>query len=141
MNNDKNVSPYALANLSYNYRPGSSFEIGVSVDRHPTDLVAPNAAGDVTKAQQSVVVYANLKHQFMPDFTGSLLAQYQHSQFVGGFYDGSKEQYYTLGLDLTYAFNPHLSANVGYNYDKVDSDIGGRTYDRNRVYFGVKASY
>jgi hypothetical protein len=28
----------------------------------------------------------------------------------------------------------------GYNYDNLDSDIG-RSFDRNRVYFGVTATY
>jgi len=46
-----------------------------------------------------------------------------------------------LGLNLEYRFNPHLSAEAGYNYDRLDSDLQTRGFDRNRVYIGVKASY
>ena len=58
----------------------------------------------------------------------------------GGQFNNQSERYYLVGLNLAYHFNPHFSAEMGYNYDKLDSDAG-RTFDRNRVYMGVTASY
>jgi hypothetical protein len=46
-----------------------------------------------------------------------------------------------VGLNLAYRINQFLSAEAGYNYDKVDSDLVGRSYSRNRVYVGVRATY
>jgi hypothetical protein len=46
-----------------------------------------------------------------------------------------------VGLNLQYRFTPNFSAEVGYNYDDLHSDLPGRTYDRNRIYVGVTGSY
>jgi predicted porin len=46
-----------------------------------------------------------------------------------------------VGLSLQYRFTPNFSAEVGYNYDNVKSDIADRGFDRNRVYVGVTGSY
>ena len=142
--NEQNWSPYLMGNLRYNYRPGSFIEGGMSIDRHPTDLIAPASAaesGDVTRDQQAFTIYASVKHQFTPDLYGRLMGQFQDSMFIGGAYDSDMELYYMVGVNLEYRFNAYLSAEIGYNYDKVDSDVGTRTYSRNRVYIGVKASY
>jgi hypothetical protein len=47
-----------------------------------------------------------------------------------------------VGLNLAYRFNQYFSTEVGYNYDRLvtSSAING-TFDRNRVYIGVTASY
>jgi hypothetical protein len=37
--------------------------------------------------------------------------------------------------------NPNLALEAGYNWDKLDSDLSGRSYTRNRVYAGIRASY
>ena len=58
----------------------------------------------------------------------------------GGPLDNRDEKYYLVGLNLEYRFNPHFAAHVGYNYDKLESEAG-RSFDRNRVYIGVTASY
>jgi hypothetical protein len=103
-----------------------------------------SAGGKLTLDQESAVVYGNIDHRIVPRLYGNLNAQFQNSVFNGGAYDGKSEQYYIVGVGLQYRFDPlgdfHLSADAGYNYVKVDSDIG-RGYDRNRVYIGVTASY
>jgi hypothetical protein len=94
----------------------------------------------LTLDAQSAVVYGSLNQRITSRFFGGLLLQYQNSTFNGGVYDNKTERYFLLGVNLRYAFNPYLSADAGYNYDNVDSEVG-RTYDRNRVYIGVTASY
>jgi predicted porin len=56
--------------------------------------------------------------------------------------DGQSEKYYLVGLNLQYRFTPNFSAEVGYNYDDVNSNVAVQPgYDRNRVYVGVTGSY
>jgi hypothetical protein len=134
------ISPYVNSSLKYNYQAESYAEAGFSFDRTPTDMVAASST-DVTRDSDSAVIFGHINHRIVPDLFGSLLAQFQNSTFNGGSFDGKSERYFMLGLDLTYRFNPYLSADIGYNYDKVDSDISGRSYDRNRVYIGMTARY
>jgi hypothetical protein len=42
---------------------------------------------------------------------------------------------------MSYAVMRNLSLTVAYYYDLLNSDIPSRDYDRNRVFFGVTASY
>ena len=56
-------------------------------------------------------------------------------------FDGDADLFYVVGVNLEYRFNRNFLANIGYNWDKLDSDIPDRTFDRNRVYIGVTASY
>jgi hypothetical protein len=44
-------------------------------------------------------------------------------------------------LDFEYRFTQYFSAHAGYNYDRLESKDIGRTFDRNRVYVGVTATY
>src|SRR5437899_1776155 len=69
------------------------------------------------------------------------MRQLQNSTFAGGAVDDLAEQYYLLGINLKYLITPHFSAELGYNYDKLESDIANRSFDRNRVYIGVAATY
>jgi hypothetical protein len=147
--------PYALASLRYTYAPQSHVEVGMSQDFNATDVLGVlNTDGDITStsytiSQESTVVYASVNHQITPALRGSLIGQFQYSSFSGGFHNtnpalnanSEAERYYLLGLNLSYQFTPHFSGEVGYNYDKLDSDIPGRTFDRNRVYIGVTGSY
>jgi outer membrane scaffolding protein for murein synthesis (MipA/OmpV family) len=132
-------SPYARASLRWAFQQESSLELGFSYDRNATDVVAPTA-GSLTRDAQSAAVYGSLVHKITPKLTGSLLGQYQNSAFEGGEFDGKAENYYLVGLNLEYRFTPNLAGNAGYNYDNLDSQIG-RSFDRNRVYIGLTATY
>ncbi len=54
---------------------------------------------------------------------------------------GETDNFYMLGLNLSYQFTRLISGEVGYNYDLLTSDIPQRGYSRNRVYVGVTAAY
>lgn len=137
---ENSVSPYVMASLRYNYTTESSAEIGFNYDRNATDVTGISA-NTLTLDEESAVVYASVNHRIVPNLYGSLIAQFQNSTFNGGTFDGEVDRYYLIGLNFQYKFNPFLSANAGYNYDKIDSDIPGRSFDRNRVYIGLTASY
>lgn len=135
------ASPYAMLNLKYTYLPDSYLQAGFVYDYTPASLFSVNGAGDLTLNAQSATVFASINHKITPKLFGNLLAQYQNSTYYGGTFDGQTENYYLVGLSLQYRFTPNFSAEVGYNYDNVKSDISFRGYDRNRVYVGVTGSY
>lgn len=144
-NTDTQWSPYALASVRYTYMPESYFEVGVTHDRNATDVLGLGFDGsskNITMDQESTVVYASVNHRITPKLYGSLLGQYQNSQFNGGAFDSESENYWMAGINVEYRFTPNFSAHAGYNYDLLDSDLGDiRDMSRNRVYIGLTARY
>jgi len=114
-------------------------EAGFSYDRNSTDLLSVSTNGFVHD-QVSANLYATVVHRIIPKFFVTVNGQVQNATFQGGGLDGKTERYYLLGLDFLYQINRYISANAGYNFDRVDSQAG-RSYSRNRVYIGVIAGY
>jgi hypothetical protein len=140
--NSDNWMPYVDASLNYTYATGSYLQAGFLYSFNSTDVLRPDlASGTVTSSQQSASIYALLNHQLTARLAGMLQARYQNSEFQGGYYDGNADDYFSVGVNLTYMINRHFSCEAGYSFDKLDSDLPGRAYDRNRVYMGVTASY
>jgi hypothetical protein len=135
-------TPYVNATLRYHYTPLSYVEGGVSYDRNATDVIGAGLAGTTTLDAESAVVFLSVNHAITPQLFAGLIGQFQNSSYRGGTFDGNDEQYYLLGINLEYRFNQYFSAQVGYNYDRLESSSAlNRTFDRNRVYIGVTASY
>jgi hypothetical protein len=135
------VSPYAKLSGTYTYLPGSYVQLGFTQSRNATDVVAPTASGKITEDQESSVVYGTLNHQITSRLIGSLTGQIQYSTFNGGTFGGTSQTWYSLGLNLAYTINPHVSTEIGYNFDDLTSQVPGQKYDRNRVYLGVTGTY
>jgi hypothetical protein len=134
--------PYALINVQYNYAPQSFVEAGFSYDVNATDAFNPDEPGkSFTQNADSAVTHASLTHLITPKLFGSVIGSFQYSTFNGGTLNNEAEKYFLLGLNLKYHFTPHFSAEAGYNYDLVKSEVTIRAYDRNRVYLGVTAAY
>jgi hypothetical protein len=131
--------PYAQATMRYTFLPESYLEAGVTHDRNATDVISFFGDSFTTDAE-STVVYGTVSHRILPRLYGSLTGQFQNSTFQGGSLDDQSERFYLVGANLEYRFNRHFSSHIGYNYDNLDSDAG-RSFDRNRVYLGVTASY
>lgn len=136
------VTPYVNLSLRYTYAPQSYVEGGFSYDRNATDVIGLIGAGpnSITLDAESAVVYATLNHRITPELFGSVIGQFQNSTYNGGLADGKDERFYLVGLDLEYRFNQYLSSHIGYDFDRLDSELG-RSFSRNRVYIGVTASY
>jgi uncharacterized protein (PEP-CTERM system associated) len=98
-------------------------------------------ANSFTSSAESTSLYGSINHRITQKLRGSLIGQFQNSEFNGGTLNNQSERYFLVGLNLSYQFTPHVSAELGYNYDNLDSDAPGRTFDRNRVYIGVTGSY
>ncbi len=136
------TTPYAEVSLTYTYLPGSYAQIGFSHQRNATDVITPNPAdGRITQDQESSLLYASINHHITPKLLATLIGSWQYSTFNEGLYANNKDKTYSVGVNFNYAFTRHFSAEAGYNYDKLDSEISGRGYERNRVYIGVAAAY
>ena len=144
------VAPYAVLSVVYTYSPGCYAEVGLNQQRNATDVIgqlnnsvsptSPNY-GKLTQDQESTVVYGSVNHLITPKLLGSIIGSWQYSTFEGGAYDSSSDSYYTVGLNLAYTFTPNFSAEFGYNFDDIQSNVFERGYTRNRVYIGVTAAY
>jgi hypothetical protein len=141
LSSNSQLSPYAKLSGTYTYLPGSYVQLGFTQSRSATDVVAPTGNGQVTEDQESSVVYATLNHQITPRLTGNLIGQVQYLTFNEGTFNNQSETWYSLGLNLAYSFNPHVSAEIGYNFDDLTSRVPGQEYERNRVYLGVTGTY
>lgn len=133
---DSSLSPYVDINATYTYGEGSSILLGARVNRSTTDV---NNSLD----QQAASLYGSLNHRITPKLIASVIGQYQYSRFNEGPEDGSSDNFFAVGLNLSYEINQFLSAETGYNYDRLDSNVtsGNRSYTRNRVYIGIRATY
>jgi Putative beta-barrel porin 2 len=135
-------NPYGNVSLTYTYLPGCFAEIGFNESMNATDEIAVDSSnGSITTSQQSSVIYGSINHQITPKLRGSLIGQIQFSSFNGGTYDGDVDDLYSAGVNFSYTFNRHFSADVGDNFDNLVSQVPGRGYTRNEVYAGVTATY
>ena len=136
------LNPYADISLVYTYLPGCYTQIGFTQMENATDNVSvdPNN-GAIALFTESSTLYGSINHKLTPKLLGSVIGRWQHSTYNGGSYNNQADDYYSLGLNLSYSFTPHFSADAGYNLDDYVSQIPGNGYTRNRVYLGVTAAY
>ena len=137
---DDTVNPYADANINYNFAERANIQLGVSHDRTQTDLFGI-AAGAPTLDAESTRLYSNVSYGFTAKITGSLNAQLQHNSFNGGASNNTKDLTVLFGANLDYDITDYLTAQAGYAYDRLDSDTALRSFTRNRVYLGLKATF
>ena len=135
------LAPYVVMSATYTYAPGSYAQIGFTESQNATDVVAPDAQGRITQNQESSTLYASINHKLTPKLLGSVIGRWQHSVYNEGLYANQSDDYYSLGMNLSYTFTPHFSAEAGYNLDDDVSQVPGNGYTRNRVYLGVTAAY
>jgi len=129
-------SPYVDISGTWEYSPDGNVQLGVKHNRNQTDV----SSGAVDA--ESTTVYGSVNHNIATVVKTSLIVQYQNSSFRGGLFDGLSDNLFLAGLNASYEIiKNRLTAEAGYNYDRVDSDIAGRSLFRHRVYIGLKATY
>lgn len=138
---DDVLAPFVDLALSYEYMQGCKASAGVKHDLHPTDVAMGTGIESFTTSQEATTVYALVAHRILPKVIGTVRGSWQAGTYEGGTYDGETDNFYTADVNLAYEFTQYFAAEAGYAYDFLDSDIPNREYDRNRFYFGVKASY
>jgi hypothetical protein len=145
VSSSSDVSPWVDLSATYTYLPGSYVQVGFSQSETAESFITPTAAGEINQYSDTSTVYGSINHKFSPELTGSVDGKIQYMTVNGGPDDGQSQTYYTLGVNLSYAFNQHVSAEVGYNFDDLDASAAltalGQTYKRNRAYIGVTATY
>ena len=139
--NNTSVSPYGDASLIYTYASGSYAQIGVTESQNATDTVSPSSSGQITLNQQSTVVYGSINHKLTGKLTADAVGHIQYSTYNEGLYNNQATYFYNLSVGLTYAITRHFSSDVRYNFDWYTSDQPGQDYTRNRIAFGVTASF
>lgn len=125
------TSPYVDANGTWDYLPNSSAQLGFRISRITTDVSTSVDA-------QATTIYSSLNHEFNPDLKGTLLAQYQLSEYSN---PNASDNIFTVGLNMEFRLSQFWWVEGGYNYDRQDSDLPGRSYYRNRIYVGFKATW
>ena len=136
---DDATIPYIDFLLGYNYNPGSYLKVGI------VNKMAVTSVGSA-QSQDATAVYLDLNHRITPKWTFGTMLLYQYSSLRGGVFDGEKEQLFVAGVNFDYLISQNLSAEIGYNYDNLNSDVeyfgvDSRSYDRNRVYLGLRARF
>jgi Putative beta-barrel porin 2 len=141
-----NVNPYASMTLNYTYGDGGVLAFGFNYALNQTAQAASsfNQSAGATLDEESAVVFLTATQKLTmltPRLTASGSLQFQNSVFDNGPFNGQSQDFYLLSLDLAYAFDTHLSAETGYSFSALTSDIPGSSYTRNQLFVGVKAIY
>jgi hypothetical protein len=134
-------SPTANISLTYTYNSGSYAQLGVSQGVNSTYISQISANGSLTQYQYSTSVYAAINQRIFEKFMASLIGRYVYSTYQGGAFSSEADNYFGLGVNLSYQISRHFSAEIGYNYDDLQSNIPGNGYNRNRAYIGLGANY
>jgi hypothetical protein len=139
-------APYVDANITYQYMPDSVAQLGIKTAHNSTDQAG--FAGTATSPvldEQTTTVYTSVSHRVTQRFTASAMGQAQYSSYNGGGvqFNGIDENLYLINLNFAYHFTPWLAGETGYSFTKLNSDspLGGRSYARDVVYIGVRATY
>jgi hypothetical protein len=134
--------PYARLSMTYVYMQNSSLTLGFQEQRSATDLLGtPISKTDIVRDAETSTLYANVRQCILPNLFANLNGSFQNSAFKGGTLDSKSERFYEFGGNLEYVFNPHISAQAGYDFDRLDSEIPLRSYTRNKFFIGATASY
>lgn len=131
---DDAVNPFVDASLIYQGNYGE-FQLGVRHARSQTDLVVLDA--------EATSVYGSFKKEIFGGLKGGITGMHQFSSLKDptGAMDNIDEGFTMIGANLTYEINKFVSAEVGYNYDLLSSDVPLRSYHRNRVYCGLRGTF
>lgn len=133
--NRSQTSPYVDGSWDWQYGPNRSLQVGVKHARNTSDI-APSLDAE------STTMYSSLNHMFLDETVKlGLVVQYQISSFKSVTTGSVQDNFLTSGLNLEWRFHQFISLEGGYNYDRLDADLAGRSYYRNRIYFGLKATW
>jgi len=136
------TNPFVESTLTWNYLENCSAQLGV---RH---AIAASQWGAMDS--EVTTVYASIRHQILDRLEGAISGVYQHSSYgkspSGGVNDNARDDYYSVGPSLSFRITG-MDAPVGvfvdasYSYDDLVSNIRNRSYNRNRVTLGLRATY
>jgi hypothetical protein len=130
-------SPYAKFTINWKAGSKSSFDFDYS---HTSDTTDVSTA--FTTETDSVVLGG--RYLFTPNLSGRLSGRYSRNKYnsnnsLAG--TSSTEQIVGSDFTLTYRIRSYISLEAGHSFTLVSSDNILREYDRNQIFFGIRASY
>jgi hypothetical protein len=132
------TSPYVSLSSTYLYREDSYAQLGLTLDRSATDIVS---SADV----QTMSPYFSINHKITPRINAGGLLRYNQFKYhaPNDPVDGGKEDFITAQLNVDYKISQYFTATATYNFDDLsgDSRFSDRSFNRNRVFLGVRATY
>jgi hypothetical protein len=137
------VAPYVDASITDTYLPRCTAQLGVKHIHSSTDVVGQFGTGTPVLDSDTTAAYLSVNHEIGDRLTLGAMGQAQFSSFNGGGvgFDGKGEDFFVAGVNATYHVNQFVSTEAGYNYSKLNSDLPDRSYTRNFLYIGVRATY
>jgi len=130
------VGPFAEASLSYEYAKDSTLTAGLRHQTTQTDVTAGTTSASAT------TLFAVLDHEFTERINCGIRSSFRSSSFNNGVNDGSDDLFFNIGVNASYALIiDRLSAEAAYIHDRLDSDLLGRSFSRNQVFIGLRATY
>jgi len=134
-NGDNDFSPYASASASYTYAPESTASLSLSYSFTVSDTAS-------YRSSDTLVISPQISHRLSRKARVALGADYVRYDLQNpraGFLlpSSTVEDAVRARVGFSYLFNRHLSADFNYYYERIWSDLGGRSYDRNRVSAGM----
>lgn len=139
---ETDTGPYVTASLSYKAAADTTLNFQFTEDFSSSDIVGTQ--DEPVRGYQNATFDAWISHRLLAALYATLRGTYQNSSVIGGgvSLDGKTTEFYSVGLNLEYKINEHMSVQVGYNHDALSSEASIRpSYDRNQCYIGATASY
>ncbi len=134
------VSPYASASLAYTYAPDSTVSFNSTYSFVSSDV-------GVYRSSDTLVLSLQASHRLTRKCRVSVGADYINRNYQ----NPDPTMVFTLSeqsedaararVAVSYAFTRWVSADFSYSYERIWSDIGGRSFDRNRVYGGLRFTF
>ncbi len=133
------INPYADTTLSCVFGERTSVSFNARYSTEESDFVE-------SPSRQTFRTGLSVTYGLTPRITSSLGAYYRHDSNEGTSSDffsqpGFTEDSLDIALSFSYAINPRISANAGYNRTQVFSQTDERSYSRNRYFAGVSIAF
>lgn len=137
--------PYVDLMYQYLFNDRTKLQLGMKNEMFQTDIAFATLGSAVgegpTQDAMASSVYAAVTYDITARLTALGRCYTQFSRFNGGIADRDYDFWYTADINLNYEINKYLDAEIGYAWDRLDSDLPARRYTRNRFYFGFHAVY
>ena len=140
---DSYITPYADANVRYQYAEGSVATLGVKHSQSQVDVGYIAWDNIAALDSETTTVYGSVNHKITARLNAVGRFQFQYGEFNGTIRNlgYNSDLFASADLGLNFEVNKFIVAEAGYQYDHLDSDIPERSFSRNRVYLGFRATY
>ena len=133
------TSPYAEVSGTYEYMRDSSITLSMRYGIEQTDVSG-------TRDRRAVRLGIVVRQRITPRISAFGSFYYTNSDYEGRgplafVATNFKENVYDVALGLRYGINRNFAVDAGYLHTTADSDVLGRSYDRNRLYIGARFQF